>query len=170
MSAKTWAARPARDPGGTERDRGDGVCPAECRDPEAKPGRPECAGALGRYRRFGNPDNVFAQSRPKSGLITQGEVRAIGLAQMAILPGSVVWDIGAGLRFGGHRGGPAQRARHGLRHRARCGRLPPDPGQCRDVSGSATSRRSREWPCGIPRPAAPDAIFIGGNGKEAAGC
>src|SRR5262249_40642028 len=41
-------------------------------------------------------DDVFAQSRPKSGLITQSEVRAIALAQLAIQPASVVWDIGAG--------------------------------------------------------------------------
>src|SRR4030095_5261264 len=47
-------------------------------------------------RRFGNPDDVFAQSRPKSGLITQAEVRAIALAELDVQPASVVWDIGAG--------------------------------------------------------------------------
>jgi precorrin-6Y C5,15-methyltransferase (decarboxylating) len=61
-----------------------------------KPGRPDQRRAPGRFRRFGNPDDVFAQSRPKSGLITQAEVRAIALAQLAIGPGSVVWDVGAG--------------------------------------------------------------------------
>jgi precorrin-6Y C5,15-methyltransferase (decarboxylating) len=61
-----------------------------------KPGRPDRQRAPGRFRRFGNPDDVFAQSRPKSGLITQAEVRAIALARLAIQPGSVVWDIGAG--------------------------------------------------------------------------
>jgi precorrin-6Y C5,15-methyltransferase (decarboxylating) len=61
-----------------------------------KPGRPDQRRAPGRFRRFGNPDDVFAQSRPKSGLITQAEVRAIALAQLAVGPGSVVWDIGAG--------------------------------------------------------------------------
>jgi precorrin-6Y C5,15-methyltransferase (decarboxylating) len=55
-----------------------------------KPGRPD------RPATFGNPDDVFAQSRPKSGLITQAEVRCIALAEMAIQPASVVWDIGAG--------------------------------------------------------------------------
>ena len=39
---------------------------------------------------------MFAQSRPKSGLITQAEVRAIALAELDIQPASVVWDIGAG--------------------------------------------------------------------------
>jgi precorrin-6Y C5,15-methyltransferase (decarboxylating) len=61
-----------------------------------KPGRPDQQGTPTRFRSFGNPDDVFAQSRPKSGLITQAEVRAIALAQLAIGPGSVVWDIGAG--------------------------------------------------------------------------
>ncbi len=45
---------------------------------------------------FGNPDDAFAQSRPKSGLITQSEVRAIALAQMNIRLASIVWDVGAG--------------------------------------------------------------------------
>jgi precorrin-6Y C5,15-methyltransferase (decarboxylating) len=61
-----------------------------------KPGRPDVPRAAGRFRLFGNPDDVFAQSRPKSGLITQAEVRAIALAEMDIHSGDVVWDIGAG--------------------------------------------------------------------------
>src|SRR5947209_2781138 len=61
-----------------------------------KPGRPNQQRSASRFRRFGNPDDVFAQSRPKSGLITQAEVRAIGLAQLDVQPASVVWDIGAG--------------------------------------------------------------------------
>jgi precorrin-6Y C5,15-methyltransferase (decarboxylating) len=61
-----------------------------------KPGRPDQRAAPSRFRRFGNPDDAFAQSRPKSGLITQAEVRAIALAQLSIQPGSVIWDIGAG--------------------------------------------------------------------------
>jgi precorrin-6B C5,15-methyltransferase / cobalt-precorrin-6B C5,C15-methyltransferase len=61
-----------------------------------KPDRPDLQRTPGRFRRFGNPDDAFAQSRPKSGLITQAEVRAIALAQLDIHPGDVVWDIGAG--------------------------------------------------------------------------
>ena len=60
-----------------------------------------------RHRLFGNPDDAFAQSLPKRGLITQAEVRAIALAQLDIRATSVVWDIGAGLGLGGDRGGPA---------------------------------------------------------------
>jgi len=61
-----------------------------------KPGRPDRPATATRFRLFGNPDDVFAQSRPKSGLITQAEVRCIALAEMAIQPANVVWDIGAG--------------------------------------------------------------------------
>jgi precorrin-6B C5,15-methyltransferase / cobalt-precorrin-6B C5,C15-methyltransferase len=61
-----------------------------------KPGAPERRRQPSRFRRFGNPDDVFAQSRPKSGLITQAEVRAVALAQLDIQPGTVVWDVGAG--------------------------------------------------------------------------
>src|SRR5262245_62009723 len=61
-----------------------------------KPGRPDQQRSPSRFRRFGNPDEVFAQSRPKSGLITQAEVRAVALAELDIQPGTVVWDVGAG--------------------------------------------------------------------------
>jgi precorrin-6B C5,15-methyltransferase / cobalt-precorrin-6B C5,C15-methyltransferase len=61
-----------------------------------KPGRPDLQRLPHQFRRFGNPDDVFIQSRPKSGLITQAEVRAIVLAQLDVQPGSVMWDIGAG--------------------------------------------------------------------------
>ena len=62
------------------------------RDPDA-PDRPR--EAVGR-RLFGNPDEAFLQSKPKLGLLTPAEVRAIALAQMDIAPSSIVWDIGAG--------------------------------------------------------------------------
>ncbi len=61
-----------------------------------KPGRPDLPRPRGALRRFGNPDDTFAQSRPKSGLVTQAEVRAIALAQLDVQPASVVWDVGAG--------------------------------------------------------------------------
>ncbi len=61
-----------------------------------KAGHPDRPASATRFRRFGNPDDAFAQSRPKSGLITQAEVRCLALAEMAIQPASVVWDIGAG--------------------------------------------------------------------------
>jgi precorrin-6Y C5,15-methyltransferase (decarboxylating) len=62
------------------------------RDPNA-PDRPR--EAVGR-RLFGNPDEAFLQSKPKLGLLTPAEVRAIALAQLDIAPSSIVWDVGAG--------------------------------------------------------------------------
>src|SRR5260370_31829252 len=47
-----------------------------------KQGVPDRPAAPARFHRFGNPDDFFVQSRPKSGLITQSEVRAPALAQM----------------------------------------------------------------------------------------
>ena len=51
--------------------------------------------AVGR-RLFGNPDDAFLQSKPKRGLLTPAEIRAMALAEMDIGPASIVWDIGAG--------------------------------------------------------------------------
>jgi precorrin-6Y C5,15-methyltransferase (decarboxylating) len=47
-------------------------------------------------RIFGNPDEFFKQSRPKRGLLTTSEVRAIALSEMNLRADSIVWDIGAG--------------------------------------------------------------------------
>lgn len=63
---------------------------------QRKPGRPDQQRTTQQFRRFANPDDVFAQSRPKSGLITQSETRAIALAQLDLAPECVMWDIGAG--------------------------------------------------------------------------
>ena len=61
-----------------------------------KPTRPDRASRASRHRLFGNPDDAFAQTLPKRGLITQAEVRAMALAQLDIRTTSTVWDIGAG--------------------------------------------------------------------------
>jgi precorrin-6Y C5,15-methyltransferase (decarboxylating) len=47
-------------------------------------------------RLFGNPDDLFLQSRPKRGLLTPCEVRCIALAELGLVPASTVWDVGAG--------------------------------------------------------------------------
>lgn len=62
------------------------------REPDA-PDRPR--NAVGR-RLFGNPDDAFLQAKPKQGLVTSSEVRALALAQMDLAPASLVWDVGAG--------------------------------------------------------------------------
>ncbi len=49
-----------------------------------------------RRRLFGNPDDLFLQSRPKRGLLTPAEVRCIALAELDLSTTSIVWDVGAG--------------------------------------------------------------------------
>jgi precorrin-6Y C5,15-methyltransferase (decarboxylating) len=131
-----------------------------------KPGRPDQRRTSPRFRRFGNPDDVFAQSRPKSGLLTQAEVRALALAQMDVQPGRVIWDIGAG------SGSLAIEAA-----------LLADPGMVYAIEQDAADYHlilANAETFGVKNlkpvlgtaPAvftglpAPDAIFVGGSGKE----
>lgn len=44
----------------------------------------------------GIPDNEFFRRKPKEGLITKQEIRAISLSKMRLTENSVLWDIGAG--------------------------------------------------------------------------
>lgn len=62
-------------------------------------------------RLFGNPDELFRQSKPKRGLLTPNEVRSIALGEMNLRSTSIVWDIGAG--SGSVAIEAAQIARHG---------------------------------------------------------
>jgi precorrin-6Y C5,15-methyltransferase (decarboxylating) len=133
-----------------------------------KPGRPDRPAPPGRFRRFGNPDDVFAQSRPKSGLITQAEVRALALAQMNIQSGSVVWDIGAG--SGAVAIEAARLSEPGLVYA-----IEQDAADYHLILANAETFGVRNLKAvhgtapavfsGLP---APDAIFVGGTGKEVA--
>jgi precorrin-6Y C5,15-methyltransferase (decarboxylating) len=60
------------------------------------PGVPDRPAAMAGKRLFGNPDEEFLQSKPKRGLLTPAEVRAIAMAEMDLGPTSTVWDVGAG--------------------------------------------------------------------------
>jgi precorrin-6Y C5,15-methyltransferase (decarboxylating) len=131
-----------------------------------KPGRPDRPAGAGRFRRFGNPDDVFAQSRPKSGLITQSEVRALALAQMDIQPGSVVWDIGAG--SGSVAIEAARLSEPGMVYA-----IEQDAADYHLILANAQALGVRNLQAihgtapavfaGLP---APDAVFVGGTGKE----
>jgi precorrin-6Y C5,15-methyltransferase (decarboxylating) len=61
-----------------------------------KTGKADRPSGRGDARLFGNPDDVFLQSRPKRGLLTPSEVRCIALAELDLTPTSVMWDVGAG--------------------------------------------------------------------------
>jgi precorrin-6Y C5,15-methyltransferase (decarboxylating) len=131
-----------------------------------KPGRPDQQRPATRFRRFGNPEDVFAQSRPKSGLITQAEVRAIALAQLDVQPGGVVWDIGAG--SGSMAVEAAQLAAPGMvfaieqdaadYHLILANAATFGVKNLKAVHGTAPAVFA-----GLP---APDAIFVGGTGRE----
>jgi precorrin-6Y C5,15-methyltransferase (decarboxylating) len=129
-----------------------------------RPDRPRAA----RLRRFGNPDDVFAQSRPKTGLITQGEVRGVALSQLDLQPGHVFWDVGAG------SGSVAIEA---------AGLVTPGPSYAIEQDSAdyhlivANAERfgvSNVKPVFGTAPEvftdlpAPDAVFVGGNGGEVA--
>jgi precorrin-6Y C5,15-methyltransferase (decarboxylating) len=133
-----------------------------------KPGRPDLPRASPKLRRFGNPDDVFAQTRPKSGLITQAEVRAVALAQLDLHPGDVFWDVGAG------SGSVAIEA---------AGQVSPGPAYAIEqdsadyhliVANAAAFGVTNVKPVFGTAPAVfadlppPDAVFVGGNGGEVA--
>jgi precorrin-6Y C5,15-methyltransferase (decarboxylating) len=133
-----------------------------------KPGRPDQPRKPARFRRFGNPDETFAQSRPKSGLITQAEVRALALAQMDVQPGSVVWDIGAG--SGSLAIEAAQLADPGMVYA-----IEQDAADYHLILANAETFGVKNLkpvlgtaPAVFADLPAPDAIFVGGTGKEAA--
>ncbi len=133
-----------------------------------KPGRPDQQRPSAGHRRFGNPDDIFAQSRPKSGLITQAEVRAIALAQLDVQPAGVVWDIGAG--SGAVAIEAAQLASAGMVYA-----IEQDAADYHLIVANAETFAVRNLKAihgvapavfdGLP---APDAIFVGGGGKEVA--
>jgi precorrin-6Y C5,15-methyltransferase (decarboxylating) len=131
-----------------------------------KPNRPDRAGRAGRRRLFGNPDDAFAQSLPKRGLITYAEVRAIALAQLDIRTTSVVWDIGAG--SGSVAIEAAQLASQGMVYA-----IEPEPADIALIQANAESfgvpnvravaGRAPEILASLPEP---EAIFVGGTGRQ----
>ncbi len=119
-------------------------------------------------RLFGNPDECFLQSRPKRGLLTPAEVRSLALAELELRAGSVVWDVGAG---SGSVGLEAARvARDGTVYaiemdpddhhliRENAGRLGVTNLQA--VLGTAPDAWAE-----LPDP---DAIYVGGSGRDVA--
>ncbi|GIW87297.1 MAG: precorrin-6Y-methylase [Isosphaeraceae bacterium] len=132
------------------------------------PGRPDRAARRARLLLFGNPDDRFTQSRPRRGLITQAEVRAIALAQLDLRPGRVVWDVGAG--SGSVAIEAAQLVAPGLVYA-----IEPDPAELALIETNAerfgvanvrlVAGRAPESLGDLP---APDAVFVGGVGRLAA--
>jgi len=127
----------------------------------------DAPGAAG-TRLFGNPDECFLQSRPKRGLLTPAEVRALALAELGLASDSLVWDVGAG---SGSVGLEAARiARNG---RVWAIEMDPDDHQLiRENAGRfgvtnlepVLGRAPEAWR-DLPDP---DAIYVGGSGRDVA--
>ncbi|MSR30077.1 MAG: precorrin-6y C5,15-methyltransferase (decarboxylating) subunit CbiE [Gemmataceae bacterium] len=134
-----------------------------------KPGRPDIPSLSKAPRQFGNADDLFAQSKPKTGLLTQSEIRAIALSRMAIKASSLVWDIGAG--SGSVSIEAAQLCYAGLVYA-----IEQDAADFHLILANAENLGVKNLKAvhgvapdvfqGLPRP---DAIFVGGIGKEVIG-
>lgn len=131
-----------------------------------QPNRPDTTRPVARLARFGNPDDVFAQSRPKTGLITQSEVRAVALAQLDLQPGQVAWDVGAG-------SGSVAIEMANLVNPGMVFAIEQDPADFHLIQANLETFGIRNVkPVFGTAPAvfdglpAPDAIFVGGNGGE----
>ncbi len=115
---------------------------------------------------FGLADDAYHQRKPRAGLITKREVRAVSLAWMALRRTSIVWDIGAGSGSVG----------------IEAARLCPDGFVFaieKNAEDAAIIRRNQHRfrltnyrltharaPEGLDRWPDPDAVFIGGSGGE----
>ncbi|MBS0210463.1 MAG: precorrin-6y C5,15-methyltransferase (decarboxylating) subunit CbiE [Planctomycetes bacterium] len=117
-------------------------------------------------RLFGNPDDAFLQSKPKKGLLTPAEVRSMALSEMDLGPTSTVWDIGAG--SGSVAIEAAQIASGGTTYA-----IEMDPEDHALIQTNAErfqvgnlvailGRAPEAW-ANLPDP---DAIFVGGSGRE----
>jgi len=131
-----------------------------------KPELPDRPIEGGSYRLFGNPDECFLQSRPKQGLLTPAEVRCVALAQLDLGPRSVLWDIGAG--SGSVSVEAAQIVREGAVFA-----IEMDIEDHQLITANAErfavknlhpvlGRAPEAW----EKLPAPDAIFVGGSGRE----
>jgi len=134
-----------------------------------KPDVPDRPPAMVGRRLFGNPDEEFLKSKPKRGLLTPVEVRAIALSLMDIGPTSTVWDIGAG--SGSVAIEAAQIASGGQAYA-----IEMDPDDYALITNNAERFGVRNLtPILGKAPEAwfgltpPDAIFVGGTGRHVTG-
>lgn len=134
-----------------------------------KPDRPDQPAVKERHRLFGNPDDAFLQSKPKRGLLTTAEVRCIALAELNLRRDDIVWDVGAG--SGSVAVEAAQIAADGTVYA-----IEMDAEDFQLISANAErfgtknltpvlGKAPEAWK-DLP---APDAIFVGGTGRQVSG-
>lgn len=132
------------------------------RQPEA-PDRPA---AMTGKRIFGNPDELFLQSQPKRGLLTPAEVRCLAIAELDVGPSSTIWDVGAG-------SGSVSIECAQIAHQGHAFAIEMDPDDHDLIRQNAErfgvqnltavlGTAPEAWQ-GLP---APDAIFVGGTGRQ----
>ena len=132
-----------------------------------KPQVTDTAGGGG-TRLFGNPDECFLQSRPKRGLLTPAEIRSLALAEMALQPASVAWDVGAG-------SGSVDLEAARIAHAGSVYAIEMDPDDHRLIRENAErlgvpnlhavlGQAPEAW-AELPDP---DAIYVGGSGRHVA--
>jgi len=130
-----------------------------------KPDIPDRPKEMAGRRLFGNPDEMFLQSKPKRGLLTPAEVRSVALAELDLGPRSIVWDVGAG--SGSVAVEAAQLASGGATYA-----IEMDPEDYHLISENAErfgvsnlvpvlGKAPEAWE-NLPDP---DAIFVGGTGR-----
>jgi precorrin-6B C5,15-methyltransferase / cobalt-precorrin-6B C5,C15-methyltransferase len=131
-----------------------------------KPNVPDRPAAMAGRRLFGNPDEAFMQSKPKRGLLTPAEVRAVALSLLDIGPTSTVWDVGAG--SGSVAIEAAQIANGGQVYA-----IEMDPEDYALIASNAErfavrnltpilGKAPEAWAGLTP----PDAVFVGGTGRQ----
>ncbi|HVX12952.1 MAG TPA: precorrin-6y C5,15-methyltransferase (decarboxylating) subunit CbiE [Pirellulales bacterium] len=131
-----------------------------------RPGAPDRPSEQIGRRTFGNPDEVFLQTKPKKGLLTPSEVRSMALAEMDLGPTSTVWDIGAG--SGSVAIEAAQLASAGSTYAIEMdaddyGLIQENAERFGVTNLIAVHGRAPEAWNGLP---APDSVFLGGSGRE----
>jgi precorrin-6B C5,15-methyltransferase / cobalt-precorrin-6B C5,C15-methyltransferase len=119
-------------------------------------------------RLFGNPDDAFLQAKPRRGLLTPSEIRCMALAELDLAAESVVWDVGAGT------GSLAIEAAQ-ICHRGKVFAIEMDP---EDYGLMLENAKHFHCPSLVPILGrapdafadlpAPDAVFVGGTGRDVA--
>ncbi|TFV52617.1 precorrin-6y C5,15-methyltransferase (decarboxylating) subunit CbiE [Blastococcus sp. TF02A-35] len=107
----------------------------------------------------GLPDAAFEDD----GQLTKREVRAVTLAQLAPLPGRLLWDVGAGAGSVGiewMRAHPSCRAVAVESHPDRAARIARNAARLGVPGLQVVEGRAPEVLAGLP---APDAVFVGGG-------
>jgi precorrin-6Y C5,15-methyltransferase (decarboxylating) len=131
-----------------------------------KPNVPDRPAAMLGRKLFGNPDEMFLQSKPKRGLLTPAEVRSIALSFLDIGPTSTIWDVGAG------SGSVAIEAAQ-IADGGRAFAIEMDPEDYALIASNAErfsvrnltpilGKAPEAW-SGLPQP---DAVFVGGTGRQ----